>query len=99
VYTKVLFLNFGFVGFEGLLRLQPNRPPSPIYAALTQLLLYHYIDVSRVDLLDSYRAPAQVAIRGRLTRYGGYCGNKIPRMDQNQHHCLVVKGELQRLGE
>ena len=23
----------------------------------------------------------------------------IPRVDQNQHHCLVEKGDLQRLGE
>ena len=34
-----------------------------------------------------------------LTRYGGHWGNKIPRVDQNQHHCLVVKEDLQRLGE
>jgi len=40
-----------------------------------------------------------VAERGRLTRYGGYWRNKIPRVDQHQHHCLVEKGELQRLGE
>jgi len=40
-----------------------------------------------------------VADRGRHTRYGGYWGNKIPRVDQNQHHCLVEKGELQRLWE
>jgi len=40
-----------------------------------------------------------VADRGRLARYGGYWGNKIPRVDQNQHHCLVEKGDLQRLGE
>jgi hypothetical protein len=26
-------------------------------------------------------------------------GNKIPRVDQKQHHCLVEKGNLQRLGE
>jgi len=40
-----------------------------------------------------------VADRGRLTRYGGYWGNKIPRVDQNQHHCLVEKRDLQRLRE
>jgi len=39
-----------------------------------------------------------VVDRGRLTRYGKYWGNKIPRVDQNQHHCLVEKGDLQRLG-
>jgi len=50
---------------------------------------------------NSHRAPPQVADRGRLTGYGGYWGNKIPRVDQNQHHCLVEKGggPLQRLGE
>jgi len=52
-----------------------------------------------VELLVSYRAPPQVADRGRLTRCGGYWGNKIPRMSQNQHHCLVEKGDLQRLRE
>jgi hypothetical protein len=40
-----------------------------------------------------------VADRERLTRYGGYLENKIPRVDQNQHHCLVEKGDLPRLGE
>jgi hypothetical protein len=40
-----------------------------------------------------------VADRGRLTRYGWYRGNKIPRVDQNQHHYLVEKVELERLGE
>jgi len=40
-----------------------------------------------------------VADRGRLTRYGGYWGNNTPRVDQYQHHCLVEKGALQRLGE
>jgi len=40
-----------------------------------------------------------VANRGRLTRYGGYWGNKFPNVDQNQPHCLVEKGELQMLGE
>jgi len=52
-----------------------------------------------VELLVSHRAPPQVVDRGRLTRYGGYWGNKVPRVDQNQHHCLVEKGDLQRLGE
>ena len=33
--------------------------------------------------LVPYRAPPQVADRGRLTRYGGYQGNKIPGADQN----------------
>jgi len=28
-----------------------------------------------------------VAERGRLTRYDGYCGNKIPRVDQNPLPC------------
>jgi len=32
-----------------------------------------------------------VADWGRLTIYGGYWGNKILRVDQNQHHCLVEK--------
>jgi len=50
-------------------------------------------------MLVSYRAPPQVADRGKLTRYGGYWGNKIPRVDQNQHHCLVEKGNLKRLWE
>jgi len=50
-------------------------------------------------LLVSHRAPPQGADRGRLTRYGGYWGNRIPRVDQNQHHCLVAKEDLQRLGE
>jgi len=40
-----------------------------------------------------------MADRGRLTRYGGYWGNKIPRVDQNQHHYLMEKGDLQRLGK
>jgi len=40
-----------------------------------------------------------VTDRGRLTRYGVYWGNKIPRVDHNQHHCLVEKVDLQRLGE
>jgi len=40
-----------------------------------------------------------VTERGRLIGYGGYWGNKIPRVDQNQHHCLVEKRGLQRLGE
>ena len=31
--------------------------------------------------------------------YGGYWGNEIPRVDQNQHHCLVEKGDLLRLRE
>jgi len=52
-----------------------------------------------VELLVSHLAPPQVADRGRLTKYGGYWGNKIPRVDQNQHHSLVEKGDLQRLGE
>jgi len=38
-----------------------------------------------------------VADRGKLIRYGGVWGNKIPRVDQNQQHCLVEKGDLQRL--
>jgi len=40
-----------------------------------------------------------VADMGRLTRYVGYCGNKIPSVDQKQHHYLVEMGEHQRLGE
>jgi len=32
-------------------------------------------------------------------RYGGCWGNKIPRVYQNQHHCLVYKRDLQKLGE
>ena len=40
-----------------------------------------------------------MADRGRLTRHGGYWGNKIPRVDQNQHHCLVEKGDLRTLEE
>ena len=52
-----------------------------------------------VHVAVSHRAPPQVADRGRLTRYGGCCGNKIPRVDQNQHYCLVEKGDLQRLVE
>jgi len=36
-----------------------------------------------------------VADGERLTRYGGYWENKIPRVDQN----LVEKGDLQKLGE
>jgi len=31
-----------------------------------------------VDLLVSHQAPPQVADRGRLTRYGGYCGGPKP---------------------
>jgi hypothetical protein len=54
---------------------------------------------TREEMLVSHRAPPQVADRGRLTRYGGYWGNKILRVDQNQHHCLVAKGDLQRLRE
>jgi hypothetical protein len=49
--------------------------------------------------LVSHQAPPQVADRGRLTTYGGYSGNKMPRVDQNQHHCLVKKKDLQRLRE
>jgi hypothetical protein len=33
--------------------------------------------------LVSHRAPPLVADRGTLTRYGGYRGNTIPRVDQN----------------
>jgi len=40
-----------------------------------------------------------VVDRRRFTRYGGYWGNRIPRVDQNQHHFLVEKGDLQRLRE
>ena len=40
-------------------------------------------DISREKLLVSHRAPPQVADRGTLTRYGGYCGNKISGVDQN----------------
>jgi hypothetical protein len=39
---------------------------------------------SREELLASHQAPPQVAHRGKLTRYGGYQGNKIPGVDQNQ---------------
>jgi len=52
-----------------------------------------------VELLVSHRAPSQVADRSWLTRYGGYWGNKISTVDQNQHHCLVEKGDLQKLEE
>ena len=55
--------------------------------------------VNRVEMLVSHRAPPQVADRGRLTRYGGYRGNKMARVDQNQHNCLVEKRDLQSLGE
>ena len=58
---------------------------------------HHYY--SLVELLVSHRAPPKVADRGRLTRFGGYWGNKITRVDQNQLHCFVEKGDLQRLGE
>jgi len=54
---------------------------------------------TRVELLVSHQAPPQVADRGRLTRYCGYWGNEMLRVDQNQHHCLVEKWDLQRLGE
>jgi hypothetical protein len=54
---------------------------------------------SCAELLVSHLAPARVADRGKLTGYGGYCGNTIPRVDQNQHQCLVENGGLQRLGE
>ena len=37
------------------------------------------------ELLVSYREPPQEVERGMLTRYGGYLGNKIPGVDQNQH--------------
>jgi len=40
-----------------------------------------------------------VAERGRLTRYGGYWGNKIPRVDENQHRCLVEKREPSKARE
>jgi hypothetical protein len=52
-----------------------------------------------VELLVSHHAPPQVADRGRLARCGGYWGNKITGVDQNQHHCLVEKADLQWLGE
>jgi hypothetical protein len=61
--------------------------------------VYCYNYDSRVELLVSLRVPPQVADRGMFTRYGGYWGNKIPGADQNQHHCLVTKGDLQRLGK
>jgi len=54
---------------------------------------------THVELLVSHGMPPQVVGRGRLTRYGGYWGNKIPRVDENQHHCLVEKGDLQSLQE
>jgi hypothetical protein len=50
-----------------------------------------------VELLVSHRARPQVADSGTLTRNNGYWENKIPRVDQNQGHCLVVEGDLQRL--
>jgi hypothetical protein len=58
-----------------------------------------YSLVAREELLVSHQAPPQVADRGRLTRNGGCWGNKILRVDQNQHHCLLAKVDLQRLGE
>jgi len=62
-------------------------------------LIRKYNDFTHVELLVSHRVPPQVADRGRLTRNGGYWGNKIPRVEQNQHHCLVEKGDLERLEE
>jgi len=50
---------------------------------------HHFLHVSRIrvkiinQLLVSHPAPPQVADRGKLTRYGGYRGNKIPGVDQN----------------
>jgi hypothetical protein len=61
------------------------------FAVDLKLFLLKYTEKSRVELLVSHRAPPQVADRGRLTTYGGYWGNEIPRVDQNQHHCLVEK--------
>jgi hypothetical protein len=52
-----------------------------------------------MELLVSHRAPPQVAYRERLTRYGGYWENKIPKVDQNQHHCLVEKGTFKGYGK
>jgi len=52
-----------------------------------------------LELLVYHPAPPQVVDRGRFTRYGGYRGNKIPRVDQNQQQFLVEKGDLQRLRE
>jgi len=52
-----------------------------------------------VELLVSHHVHPQVVDGGRLARYGGYWGNKIPRVNQNQNHCLVEKGDLQELGE
>jgi hypothetical protein len=45
-----------------------------------------YIGFSADDYCSgaSHRAPPQVADRGRLARYGGYRGNKIPGADQTQ---------------
>ena len=36
-----------------------------------------------VELLASHQAPPQAADRGKLDRYDGYRGNKIPGVDQN----------------
>ena len=52
-----------------------------------------------MELLVTHRAPPHVAHSGRLTGYGGYWGNKVPMVDQNQHHYLVETGDLQRLEE
>jgi hypothetical protein len=43
-----------------------------------QMRIEYHVAISYI------RAPAQVADRGRLARYGGYRGNKIPGADQNQ---------------
>ena len=56
------------------------------------------LDVS-CGVAVSHRVPPQVVDGGRFTRYGGYWGNKIPRVYKNQHHCLVEKEDFQRLGE
>jgi hypothetical protein len=60
---------------------------------------FYSLFVLSTELLVSNWSPPLLADRGRLTRYGRCWGNKIPRVDQIQHHCFVEKGELQRSGE
>ena len=43
----------------------------------------HTYTHTRVELLASHQAPPQAADRGKLVRYDGYQGNKIPGADQN----------------
>jgi hypothetical protein len=64
----IVFLQL-FLSFQSS-SINPSSPISPL------------VPSAREELLVFHRAPPRVADRGKLTRYGGYRGNKIPGADQ-----------------